>query len=180
MTDRPSQFNAAIAVQRRQNLRGVYDLHTNFMQYPKIMQPTHARWEHRPPPPTGSQVSPTDFGEIGSSMNDFVPQIAVYSEAARTIFPEVPSLYKRKFMISDTYCESPPMSTLGYPGPDEALLDIGPPGLTQISDEVIAELPVDCRRSFFKARAAETEWKGKWSTELENAARAKLKITYNV
>jgi chromatin structure-remodeling complex protein RSC7 len=32
-------------VLRRANLAGVYDPHTNLMCYPKVTQPTHARWE---------------------------------------------------------------------------------------------------------------------------------------
>lgn len=45
-----STYNSLISVGRRTNLGGTYDIHTNSMQYPKIMQPTHARWERVPPP----------------------------------------------------------------------------------------------------------------------------------
>lgn len=40
-----SRFNSVLAHNRLGNLRGVYDIHTNSMQYPKTMQPTHARFE---------------------------------------------------------------------------------------------------------------------------------------
>lgn len=45
-----SMYNSLISVGRRAQLGGSYDIHTNSMQYPKIMQPTHARWERVPPP----------------------------------------------------------------------------------------------------------------------------------
>lgn len=45
-----SMYNSLISVGRRAQLGGSYDIHTNVMQYPKIMQPTHARWERVPPP----------------------------------------------------------------------------------------------------------------------------------
>lgn len=44
-----SIFNSQLAAARRRTLNGVYDPHTNLMCYPRIMQPTHARWEYVPP-----------------------------------------------------------------------------------------------------------------------------------
>ncbi|KAF2205620.1 nuclear localization protein [Delitschia confertaspora ATCC 74209] len=43
-----SRFNSTLAAARRQTHEGIYDAHTNMMCYPKIMQPTHARWEEVP------------------------------------------------------------------------------------------------------------------------------------
>lgn len=40
-----SRFNSNLSRQRRANLEGVYDPHTNLMHYSKVTQPTHARWE---------------------------------------------------------------------------------------------------------------------------------------
>lgn len=79
----------------------------------------------------------------------------------------------------DTYYETPPTSTLGYPGPDEALMDVNVPGLAYVPDDVIAELPNHCRYEFLKARAQEDDWRGSWRSEEHDNARAKLKITYN-
>jgi chromatin structure-remodeling complex protein RSC7 len=43
-----SRFNSNLSAIRRANLEGVYDPHTNLMCYPKVTQPTHARWEEVP------------------------------------------------------------------------------------------------------------------------------------
>jgi chromatin structure-remodeling complex protein RSC7 len=43
-----SRFNSNLSKLRRANLSGVYDPHTNLMCYPKVTQPTHARWEEVP------------------------------------------------------------------------------------------------------------------------------------
>lgn len=43
-----SRFNSSISAIRKANLQGIYDPHTNLMCYPKITQPTHARWEEVP------------------------------------------------------------------------------------------------------------------------------------
>jgi chromatin structure-remodeling complex protein RSC7 len=40
-----SRFNSNLSKLRKANLTGVYDPHTNLMCYPKVTQPTHARWE---------------------------------------------------------------------------------------------------------------------------------------
>lgn len=40
-----SRFNSNLSAIRRANMEGVYDPHTNLMCYPKVTQPTHARWE---------------------------------------------------------------------------------------------------------------------------------------
>ncbi|KAL5120597.1 chromatin structure-remodeling complex subunit RSC7 [Pleosporales sp. CAS-2024a] len=40
-----SRFNTNLSTLRRANLAGVYDPHTNLMCFPKVTQPTHARWE---------------------------------------------------------------------------------------------------------------------------------------
>lgn len=44
-----SRFNSSISAIRKANIQGIYDPHTNIMCYPKITQPTHARWEEVPP-----------------------------------------------------------------------------------------------------------------------------------
>jgi chromatin structure-remodeling complex protein RSC7 len=44
-----SRFNSSLSALRKSNQQGIYDPHTNMMCYPKITQPTHARWEEVPP-----------------------------------------------------------------------------------------------------------------------------------
>lgn len=171
-----SRFNSSLAMNRRRNLHGVYDVHTNAMQYPKIMQPTHARWEQIP---TASPESKKLRISDGESANETISPVPGQGQGSDTIFPAVPAAYTRTFMITDTYYKGPSSSTLGYPGPDEAVLDIGPPGLTHVPEKVLAELPDSCRQSFYEARAEERQWKESWGTEDDDHARSQLRITYN-
>ena len=174
-----SQFNSFITAQRRQNLEGVYDVHTNFMQYPRIMQPSHVRWE---------QVMPRD-ADLRTSSDEAAGQLSEPENEGKLVdnanrsdvsmSTDVPRKYSRKFMVTDTLCETPSMSNLGYPGPDEALMDIDPPGLVHVAEDVIAELPSDCREHFFRARKQQVEWKGRWGSESSEHARSDLRITYN-
>ena len=82
-------------------------------------------------------------------------------------------------MITDTYYSTPSTSILGYPGPDEDVIDIGPGGLMHVPDQVLAALPDDCHQAFIKARSEERAWKENWGPESEDSARARLRITYN-
>ena len=91
----------------------------------------------------------------------------------------MPPVFTRNFMVCDTYYETPPASVLGYPGPDEEILDVGPGELTRVPEHLLTELPEDCRQAFVEARAVEKAWKARWSTEKEDGARARLRITYN-
>lgn len=138
------------------------------------MQPTHARWEQVAPSSVKSEALQNTkvAGIIG---DDDTPP----GRAAETLFPDMPTVFTRNFMITDTYYATPPTSTLGCPGPDEHLIDVGPGGLTHVPDHVLAVLPEGCRQAFVKARAEERVWKESWSNENDDSARAKLRITYN-
>ncbi|KAL8682107.1 MAG: hypothetical protein Q9186_001812 [Xanthomendoza sp. 1 TL-2023] len=154
-----SRFNASIAAIRRINLEGVYDPHTNTLQYPKIMQPTHAQWQE-----------------------STVPQHSHSSEQIRLVdsqLPEVPAVLERNFLISDTYFASPPISSLGNPGPDGDIVDVGPPGLVATSESVAAAIPVECLKALDSARSEAMKWKKSWGGEARDGARAYLRITYN-
>lgn len=100
-------------------------------------------------------------------------------QSSDSIFPDIAPMFSRKFMISDTYLVTPPLSGLGIPGPDGEMLDIGPGGLADVPDQLLSELPEPCRHAFDLARAEEMKWKGSWGTEDEDGARAKLRISYN-
>jgi chromatin structure-remodeling complex protein RSC7 len=168
---------------------GVYDTHTNMMFYPKIMQPTHARWEQVPPPDRSSDMKALTNGLTnghhtnGTSENPADPDTMDTSEATghSTIFTPIPSLISRNFVAVDTHFTSPPISNAGYPGPDGAITDptSGPNGLTSIPDDVIDELPEECRKAFEEARRTEVEWKKYWGTEAQSALRADLKVGFS-
>ena len=179
---RRSRFNSSLAANRRRNLEGVYDPHTNVMQYPKIMQPTHARWEKLPSAPTR-----LDSLRITSSSHMATEDLHAHINATEeedpnttsTIFPELAPIFTRNFMISDTYYVAPPISGLGIPGPDGDVLDLDPVGLTAVPDQVVAELPDDCLRAFEETRAEGRQWKGRWGVEAADHARAQLRISYS-
>lgn len=178
-----SRFNSSLAAQRRHNLNGIYDVHTNVTQYPKIMQPTHARWEQVLPTSPTSRTSQIAADQINRDVSDGLNGTTGHSNgreaAADTIFPDIPPVFTRNFMISDTYYETPPASVLGYPGPDEELLDVGPGELTRVPEHLLDDLPEGCRQAFIEARAVEKAWKERWGTDKDDGARAQLRITYN-
>lgn len=136
---------------------GTYDIHTNIMMYPKIMQPTVARWERVEPEPdeatrqrritsarTALANKDTD-GDIDMNGNETTEKSTQSPSpdsdssqlqlSDKTIFPPVPSLYSRNFTIHDIHLESAPDSTLGNPGPAGHTHDIGNPGIIKLSDK---------------------------------------------
>jgi chromatin structure-remodeling complex protein RSC7 len=144
-------------------MNGVYDPHTNQMQYPKSMQPTHARWE---------QVD--DYAEAEAEANGKLPNGHPHEpreDEKKSIFTPVKPLYSRNYMIIDTMYESAPASNLGVPGPDGDDYDIGFNGLSSVPPEIKAELPPDCLAAFNKALEKELQWKNRWGSESTDARR---------
>jgi hypothetical protein len=72
---------------RRANLNGLYDIHTNQMHYPSIMQPTHARIEQIA---DGEEQEPDE------------------ASPAPTIFSAIKPSISRNFLVMDTHLETPP------------------------------------------------------------------------
>jgi chromatin structure-remodeling complex protein RSC7 len=129
------------------------------MQYPKSMQPTHARWE---------QINDVEDNDLKRLTNGHMVEHEV---AMPTIFAPVKPIYSKNFMIVDTVYESAPASNLGVPGPDGDAHDLGFNGLAGVPDDVKAELPPECLAAFEKALQKEMEWKNRWGTEIENTLR---------
>ena len=179
-----SRFNAFLAHNRRLNANGLYDTHTNMMLYPKIMQPTHARWEELPTPlktTKSLEILPrrsSKISRLGIASGETVQDLADTS-AGETIFSDMAPIFTRNYMITDTYYLSPSSPGLGYPGPDGDVHDIDPNGLTKIQDDVLAELPGNCRQAFDEAKLAALRWKHTWGLESEDRARGELRISYN-
>lgn len=158
------------------------------MFFPKIMQPTHARWEQIPPP-GDSHTSydqklltnglPNGDHKLPNGTSEHEPQ------AQPTIFASISPIISRNYTVVDTVYDAPPISHAGYPGPDGDVEDLasGPNGLGSISDELVQELPVECRAAFEEARRREREWKTGWGRERERgdngALRGELKIGLN-
>lgn len=145
---------------RRQNLNGMYDVHTNVMHYPKTMQPTHAKWVQI----NDDEVEANGHVTTGHTRDHEEGEVP-------SIFPPVKPIYSRNYMIVDTVYETPQYSNLGVPGPDGEFHDMGFNGLSAVPDEVKAELPPECLAAFQEALAKEIEWKDKWGTEDTDAHR---------
>lgn len=173
-------FNSQLTAMRKDAHNGVYNIHTNVMEYPKSMQPTHARWEPVRPADLSSlslndDAHATTNGEmiLDSKTTDDKPK------KQSDIFPDLDPVYARNFMIHDIHYESAPYSNIGIPGPDGDYLDRGPNGLSNIPDDILAELPADCRKEFDKAVSREVEWKNKWRTEKHDGHRGTFLPTYS-
>lgn len=177
-----SRSNSAMTELRRANLNGVYDTHTNMMFYPKIMQPTHARWEEVPPPSSGAEAKQqkqlpngTDHTlPNGSADPDAMDTSSEHQrQPNQTIFHPVPSSISRTFTVIDTLFDSSPLSGTGYPGPDGNIMDAtsGSNGLSSVPDDIVDELPPGCREAFERERAKERKWKGGWGSEKEVGSR---------
>ncbi|KAG9807145.1 hypothetical protein KCU63_g22576, partial [Aureobasidium melanogenum] len=122
---------------------------------PKIMQPSHVKWER------------------------VVPGEEENSNGESTTFQPLPDLIKRNYLVTDTYFESAPRANLGVPGPDGDVHDLSTNGLSTISQDVQDELPEECRAALEEAKNAELAWKSKWHDEHTDGARGKLRIGFN-
>lgn len=67
---------------------------------------------------------------------------------------------------------------MGIPGPDGDAMDVGGNGLEGVAQEVVDELPEECRREFDEVVRREREWKGKWRGEGQDGMRGGLRIGY--
>ncbi|KAL8345549.1 hypothetical protein RB601_005551 [Gaeumannomyces tritici] len=161
-----SNFNAILTSMRKANLAGVYDVHTNVMQYPAIMQPTHARVEHVPLEPA-APAEPLDT-------HDDDPPPA-------TLFKPLPPNIPRNFRVVDVALETPPggVAPVSYDlRPNEVggggdSPDFLSPfrGLAAVPDDVRDLLPAECRAAFDEAVAREKGWHARWGPEREVACR---------
>jgi chromatin structure-remodeling complex protein RSC7 len=181
-----SRFNTQLATLRHNNLDGVYDTHTNMMYFPKIMQPSHARWEQMPPPSSSAETEKKLLTN-GLTNGDTLPNGTSHDmdidrpsnePTSPTIFTPVPHVVSRNYTVVDTAYVAPPITTLGFPGPDGAIFDptSGPSGLSAIPDDLVDELPEDCKLAFEAAKKQEADWKRQWGSEAQSGLRGALKV----
>jgi chromatin structure-remodeling complex protein RSC7 len=190
---------------RRANLGGVYDVHTNIMQYPKIMQPTHARWERVPPAPAATSAELTtnmdslNLNNGGSPSGTEIKKLDETREShetatgeasakiSTTTFKPVPAHLHDRYVIQDIVYESPQYSNMGIPGPDGDVLDVGPNGLVSVANpthpefmtpEIMELLPPECKEALIEAAAQEVEWKSRWTTETQDGERTQPTKSY--
>ncbi|PNS13736.1 Chromatin structure-remodeling complex subunit rsc7 [Sphaceloma murrayae] len=148
-----SKFNSTLTLARRATLSGTYDTHTNLLLYPKIMQPTHAKWEPAPAPAPARSDSDSPF-------------------------PALPSTIPSSHLVVDLLLATPPDNHVGIPGPDGDAWDIGGNGLSGVPMDVRDELPDECRRAFDEAVRREEAWKAGWRGEDRDGWRGQLRVGY--
>ena len=188
-----SRFNSELLRARREAAHGVYDIYTNQMHYPRITQPTHARWEQLPDEPdlaslhiADDSTAPTTDGTTPAAHHaarasdtgaaDDPPFDA--TKPGRAALPPLTSFQARNLATVDTHMRFPPRSHLGAPGADGGEYDIGPKGLCEVADDVVAELPEACLGAFLEAREEERRWRMQWAGETEDGLRAEVNVTY--
>ncbi|KAJ5083657.1 Chromatin-remodelling complex RSC SWI/SNF subunit Rsc7/Swp82 [Penicillium angulare] len=192
-----SAYNSKLSEMRRSTMGGQYDIHTNALQYPQIMQPTHVRFERVPPPDSEVRTSalmndmssltiankdkPTTTDSANPESTTESTDNTTSTEEPATIFPPVPKSFSDRHVVQDITYESPQHSNLGIPGPDGDLKNIGPNGFVSIANpkntefmnpELIALLPDQCKEALLDHAAAEVEWKSRWSGEATDGARS--------
>jgi chromatin structure-remodeling complex protein RSC7 len=144
-----SRFNGFLTAARQKNSNGLYDIHTNSMQWPSALQPTHARWS------------------VENDGKDNGIDLSTELAEKMTIFPKLDTVYARNFRIHDIYLETAPDSTMGIPG-----IANDEPSLSNLPNDIMNELPPECREAFEVAKDREMEWKTRWRTEAVDGKRA--------
>jgi chromatin structure-remodeling complex protein RSC7 len=139
------------------------------MHYPRITQPTHAKWEQIHDEASDDAERNTQRLLTNGTSNPHPPN---------TIFEPIQDVVSRNFLIVDTVYTSPSTNALGNPGADGSMLSMGPNGLPDVSEDILAELPPDCRAALLDAKRQEQEWKEKWTSESNDGMRGNLKIGF--
>ncbi|KAK8169690.1 nuclear localization protein-like protein NPL6 [Phyllosticta citrichinensis] len=171
----PCRFNSILVEARRLNLAGAYDPHTNQLHFPKIMQPTHVRWEHLLA--ESEEILEEDVSKQTNGVNG-VNGTAHKQKNVNSTLGKVPAVVSRNFLVIDTHFQSAPMTGLGVPGPDGDFRDVGVNGLPNPSEEILEDLPEECRKALQEAKEKEREWKRSWGSEAVDGCRNHLKIGF--
>ncbi|KAI6246079.1 Chromatin structure-remodeling complex subunit rsc7 [Erysiphe necator] len=150
-----SRFNSTLGNLRRQNLSGIYDTHTNLVMFPKIIQPTRARWLQVNDVDSDQQSCKHCTEKVGSSSSIFKPLKPICS---------------KNLLVIDTIYESAPASFTSNLNYDDNEFDIGFSGLSSISEDIKAELPPECLRALEKTLKIESQWKSRWELKSENGS----------
>ncbi|KAF2097005.1 nuclear localization protein [Rhizodiscina lignyota] len=171
-----SRYNSVLVAERRRNLDGIYDPHTNLMTYPKIMQPTHAKWVEVAADEDQTNGTKLPTNGTNGVTNGVNGHHAPSPENSR--FAPVPPVVARNYLVVDTHFESPAAPGQGIPGADGGFIDVGTNGLSDVPEDVLGELPPECREAFEQAKREELGWKDKWGTEMRDGMRSELQIGY--
>ena len=157
-----SNFNSMLAAVRTgATLAGVYDIHTNQMQYPASMQPRRARAV------LVDDAHKEQEQEVSAVLSPLAPQVA------------------RNFCVTDIHLETPPAGIAGAAydryrdgSPARAASSSGQQdflssfqGLGAVSDDIKDLLPPECRAAFDAAAGQEQAWFARWGDESEAMCR---------
>ncbi|KAG9241130.1 chromatin remodelling complex Rsc7/Swp82 subunit-domain-containing protein [Calycina marina] len=165
-----SNFNSKLAARRRTNNKGVYDVHTNTMQYPRDMQPSHAKF-----------IQINDY-EVEDEIKKLRAEgiDATHDKIAGIMFPPVDPALSRNYLIIDTVMERPPSFHYDTPGPEGVGIDLSFNGLSSIPPDQMPDMTPECRASFDKAVKNELAWKAKFGTESTDGHRRDPRIDKGV
>ena len=156
-----SRFNSLLAIARSDNNDGCYDIHTNTIQWPSATQPTHARWD---------PVEATKAGKQNDGQNEQAPKSNEAEDEAvadlTSKFESLDPVYPRNFMIHDVCLQGTPEPVAGPPG-----IDHNPQRLSNLSADILDELPPECRQALEYSKKNASEWTSRWQTETTDGRR---------
>ena len=137
------------------------------------MQPTHARWDVAPDDDNGENNNDEDPTNNGTARH-----------SQPTSFPKLPAFYPRNFTIHDIHLQSAPESSVVF---DEELDNElatstnysyqAAKSLQSIPDDILDELPEECRSALEEAKKRQEEYREYWGAESVEGLRAKFKST---
>lgn len=143
------------------------------MQYPLVMQPTHARWErvHDDVDEASSSLKQLTTDARMEGTDGEHPASLSSEKENDTIFPPVNPIITKNFLVVDTVYENPSYSGFGIPGPDGSSMDLAQNNLSSIPQHLIDELPEDCRLALEVAQEKERGWMDTFGTESRDGSR---------
>jgi chromatin structure-remodeling complex protein RSC7 len=151
------------------------------MHYPAIMQPTHAHWEHIPPshPDVHSEPTPSTRLLTNGTVPEPSTDAPTHNDNHNTLFKPPTDFMYRNLLTVDVAYRTPTVANAALPSLKNAFGGaIAAPSLSEVHDDVLAELPRECREAFEKERQKELDWRAQWGNETQHGARADIKITF--
>lgn len=89
----------------------------------------------------------------------------IASPAKPSIFEPVSKVIARNFLVTDTVFISPHYPGLSAAGPHTEGYDASANGLPDVTEDILTELPEDCRKALLDAKEKESEWKAAWAQD---------------
>jgi chromatin structure-remodeling complex protein RSC7 len=165
-----SVFNSRLCAIRKENLAGLYDIHTNTIQMPAHVQPTRAVFEPVVDDDEGGYDRHDSEGAKNNNINDInnisnINNNTAATTTTPTIFPKPDAKMTRNHLVLDIYHRGPGagLASAAYEQPYDDSDPLAPfRGLSAVSAEIRALLPPACRAAFDSARVHEIAWRTGW------------------